>query len=256
MCAKRRKNATHFYPHQKKSSRGNKSEDSTHRGSNDLLRKVVENDDDDSDDDDEAAAATTTTTTTTRETTTTTTISSVIIFLPLFFVSSLLITFFLLVLRATTSSSETKESNDHDNTDDDNSNSSKNDIIVEDLTTPREGEVRSTHKMFESESGCVVDSLREDPNMDGETHLDDLLEIGRSVDDFVDDGGPGYRNTTCATRAKRRRGNWTRTYRKKSLNAREGPSMGRIGRDVLFRRDREELRRPRALALIRRARVR
>ena len=29
-----------------------------------------------------------------------------------------------------------------------------------------------------------------------------------------------------------------------------------IGRDVLFRRDREELRRPRALALIRRARVR
>ena len=100
---------------------------------------------------------------------------------------------FLLVLRATTSSSssETKESNDHDNTDDDNSNSSKNDIIVEDLTTPREGEVRSTHKMFESESGFVVDSLREDPNMDGETHLDDLLEIGRSVDDFVDDGGPG-----------------------------------------------------------------
>ncbi len=45
--------------------------------------------------------------------------------------------------------------------------------------------------MFESESGFVVDSLREDPNMDGETHLDDLLEIGRSVDDFVDDGGPG-----------------------------------------------------------------
>ena len=62
---------------------------------------------------------------------------------------------------------------------------------MEDLTTPREGEVRSTHKMFESESGFVVDSLKEDPNMDGETHLDDLLEIGRSVDDFVDDGGPG-----------------------------------------------------------------
>ena len=145
-----------------------------------------------------------------------------------------------LLVRATTSSSETK-SNDHDNTDDDNSNSSKNDIIVEDLTTPREGEVRSTHKMFESESGFVVDSLREDPNMDGETHLDDLLEIGRSVDDFVDDGGPGvpkhYVCNACQASAR----NWTRTYRKKSLNAREGPSMGRNGRDVLFRRDREEL---------------
>ena len=94
---------------------------------------------------------------------------------------------------------ETKESNDDTDDDNDGNNnkkesgdsSSSNDIIVEDLTTPREGEVRSTHKMFESESGFVVDSLREDPNMDGETHLDDLLEIGRSVDDFVDDGGPG-----------------------------------------------------------------
>ena len=113
----------------------------------------------------------------------------------------------LFLVHATTSSSSsssssssetttTKESND--DTDDDDGNkkesgdgsSSSNDIIVEDLTTPREGEVRSTHKMFEND-GFVVDSLKEDPTMDGETHLDDLLEIGRSMDDFVDDGGPG-----------------------------------------------------------------
>ena len=89
----------------------------------------------------------------------------------------------MIILKTTTMGNNNNNNND-------NSNSSKNDIIVEDLTTPREGEVRSTHKMFESE-WIVVDSLREDPTMDGETHLDDLLEIGRSVDDFVDDGGPG-----------------------------------------------------------------
>tara|TARA_B110000483_G_scaffold175262_1_gene207314 strand:+ start:1973 stop:3514 length:1542 start_codon:yes stop_codon:yes gene_type:complete len=65
-------------------------------------------------------------------------------------------------------------------------------IIVEDLTDPknfdeRRGDVRSTHQMFEEGAD------------DDATHaLDELQEIGRSVDDVVDDGGPAIpRHYVC-----------------------------------------------------------
>ena len=83
--------------------------------------------------------------------------------------------------------------------------------------------------------------------MDGETHLDDLLEIGRSVDDFVDDGGPGipkhYVCNACQASARKLDADLSEEEFKRA----RGPKYGKkLGRDVLFRRDREELRRPRA----------
>jgi len=66
-------------------------------------------------------------------------------------------------------------------------------IIVEDLTDPknfdeRRGDVRSTHQMFDE--GADDDATR--------GVLDDLQEIGRSVDDVVDDGGPAIpRHYVC-----------------------------------------------------------
>ena len=67
-------------------------------------------------------------------------------------------------------------------------------IIVEDLTDPknfdeRRGDVRSTHQMFD-EGADDDDATR--------GVLDELQEIGRSVDDVVDDGGPAIpRHYVC-----------------------------------------------------------
>ena len=69
-------------------------------------------------------------------------------------------------------------------------------IIVEDLTDPknfdeRRGDVRSTHQMFDEGA---------DDDADDATRgvLDELQEIGRSVDDVVDDGGPAIpRHYVC-----------------------------------------------------------
>ena len=78
--------------------------------------------------------------------------------------------------------------------------------------------------------------------MDGETHLDDLLEIGRSVDDFVDDGGPGvpkhYVCNACQASARKLDADLSEEEFKR---ARGAQVWEEVGRDVLFRRDREEL---------------
>ena len=68
-------------------------------------------------------------------------------------------------------------------------------IIVEDLTDPknfdeRRGDVRSTHQMFDEGAADDDDATR--------GVLDELQEIGRSVDDVVDDGGPAIpRHYVC-----------------------------------------------------------
>ena len=68
-------------------------------------------------------------------------------------------------------------------------------IIVEDLTDPknfdeRRGDVRSTHQMFDEGTAAADDATR--------GVLDELQEIGRSVDDVVDDGGPAIpRHYVC-----------------------------------------------------------
>jgi len=68
-------------------------------------------------------------------------------------------------------------------------------IIVEDLTDPknfdeRRGDVRSTHQMFDEGAAAADDATR--------GVLDELQEIGRSVDDVVDDGGPAIpRHYVC-----------------------------------------------------------
>jgi len=68
-------------------------------------------------------------------------------------------------------------------------------IIVEDLTDPknfdeRRGDLRSTHQMFDENGYVVGTSSSFHGDGDDVTHIEDLQEIGRSVDDFVDDGGP------------------------------------------------------------------
>jgi hypothetical protein len=68
-------------------------------------------------------------------------------------------------------------------------------IIVEDLPDPknfdeRRGDVRSTHQMFDEGAADDADATR--------GVLDELQEIGRSVDDVVDDGGPAIpRHYVC-----------------------------------------------------------
>ena len=67
--------------------------------------------------------------------------------------------------------------------------------IVEDLTDPknfdeRRGDVRSTHQIFDEGADDDDDATR--------GVLDELQEIGRSVDDVVDDGGPAIpRHYVC-----------------------------------------------------------
>jgi hypothetical protein len=68
-------------------------------------------------------------------------------------------------------------------------------IIVEDLTDPknfdeRRGDLRSTHQMFDENGYVVGTSSSFHGDGDDVTHIEDLQEIGRSVDDIVDDGGP------------------------------------------------------------------